>query len=103
MPRQDKAPLCAQLNSDRTLAVMLSLFMPRLSLDSQASSLGAQHESVLVYCFFFSLHQLGINPSHATQAIKLQVNHGGCFPCHFDSDETLDTRKITAIFYLNPG
>ena len=37
------------------------------------------------------------------QAIKLQVNSGGCFPCHFDSDEMLDDRRITAIFYLNPG
>ena len=39
------------------------------------------------------------------QAIKLQVNEGqgGCFPCHFDSDEALDGRKVTAIFYLNPS
>ena len=30
------APLCAQLNTDRSLAVMLSLFVkPSLSLDSQ--------------------------------------------------------------------
>jgi hypothetical protein len=37
------------------------------------------------------------------QAIKLQVNsgEGGCFPCHFDSDEQVDGRKVTAIIYLN--
>ena len=39
-----------------------------------------------------------------SKAIKLQVNEGqgGCFPCHFDSDEALDGRRVTAIFYLNP-
>lgn len=26
---------------------------------------------------------------------------GGCFPMHFDSDEQLDGRRVTAIFYLN--
>ena len=38
------------------------------------------------------------------QAIKLQVNsgNGGSFPLHFDSDEALDGRKVTCIFYLNP-
>ena len=34
---QARAPLCAQLNADRTLPVMLSLFMPQLQLDTQAS------------------------------------------------------------------
>lgn len=40
-----------------------------------------------------------------SQAAKLQYNcgGGGCFPLHFDSDESLDARKVTAIFYLNPG
>ena len=39
-----------------------------------------------------------------TQAIKLQYNAGGggCFPMHYDSDEQLDGRRVTAIFYLNP-
>ena len=32
---QVRAPLCAQLNADRSLAVMLSLFMPQLCLGSQ--------------------------------------------------------------------
>ncbi|KAG2451493.1 hypothetical protein HYH02_004091 [Chlamydomonas schloesseri] len=69
---QAAAPLCSALNSDRTLATMLSLFLPQLTLDSQA--------------------------------IKLQYNAGGggCFPMHYDSDEQLDGRRVTAIFYLNP-
>ncbi|KAG1675869.1 hypothetical protein FOA52_001526 [Chlamydomonas sp. UWO 241] len=70
---QQSAPLCAQLDADRSLAVLLSIFLPQLTLDEQA--------------------------------IKLQVNTGagGCFPMHFDSDETLDGRRVTCIFYLNPG
>ena len=34
---------------------------------------------------------------------RTQFNEGGggCFPMHFDSDRTLDTRQLTAIFYLN--
>ncbi|EFJ50827.1 hypothetical protein VOLCADRAFT_88147 [Volvox carteri f. nagariensis] len=70
---QAAAPLCASLNSDRTLATLLSLFLPQLTLDAQA--------------------------------IKLQYNAGGggCFPMHYDSDELLDGRRVTAIFYLNPG
>ncbi|KAG2445831.1 hypothetical protein HXX76_000435 [Chlamydomonas incerta] len=69
---QAAAPLCSALNADRTLATMLSLFLPQLTLDSQA--------------------------------IKLQYNEGGggCFPIHYDSDEQLDGRRVTAIFYLNP-
>ncbi len=70
---QAKVPLCAELNQDRTLPIMLSLLMPQLSLDSQA--------------------------------IKLQVNSGsgGSFPLHVDSDASVDGRRVTAIFYLNPG
>ncbi|KAK9805616.1 hypothetical protein WJX72_007982 [[Myrmecia] bisecta] len=69
---QQAAPLCAALQHDTTLRTMLSLFMPQLRLDSQA--------------------------------IKLQVNqgNGACFPLHYDSDEQLDGRKVTAIMYLNP-
>eukprot|EP00878_Enallax_costatus_P041821 GHUV01048715.1.p1 GENE.GHUV01048715.1~~GHUV01048715.1.p1 ORF type:complete len:312 (+),score=59.69 GHUV01048715.1:317-1252(+) len=65
------APLVAQLNDDRSLCTMLSLFIPQLRLEEQA--------------------------------IKLQYNEGGggCFPMHFDSDEQLDMRRVTAIFYLN--
>lgn len=28
---------------------------------------------------------------------------GACFPMHFDSDEAVDGRRLSAIFYLNPG
>ncbi len=31
-----------------------------------------------------------------------RVGQGGCFPMHTDSDEGVDARRITAIFYLNP-
>ena len=38
-PLQALAPRCAQLQNDPTLSVMLSLFMPELSLQSQAIKL----------------------------------------------------------------
>uniref|UniRef100_A0A383WJL7 Fe2OG dioxygenase domain-containing protein n=1 Tax=Tetradesmus obliquus TaxID=3088 RepID=A0A383WJL7_TETOB len=68
---REAAPLVAQLDADRRLATMLNLFLPQLRLDSAA--------------------------------IKMQHNEGGggCFPMHFDSDELLDGRRVTAIFYLN--
>lgn len=38
------------------------------------------------------------------QDLKLQWNRGkgGCFPIHFDSDPSIDSRRLTAILYLNP-
>ncbi|KAL0029367.1 hypothetical protein WJX77_002479 [Trebouxia sp. C0004] len=71
MAVQELAPLCQLLNQDATMRTMLSLFIPQLRLDSQA--------------------------------IKLQCNagNGGCFPLHYDSDEQVDGRRVTAIFYLN--
>ena len=33
----------------------------------------------------------------------LCAGDGSCFPLHYDSDETVDNRRITAILYLNPG
>uniref|UniRef100_A0A7S0X0K2 Prolyl 4-hydroxylase alpha subunit domain-containing protein n=1 Tax=Chlamydomonas leiostraca TaxID=1034604 RepID=A0A7S0X0K2_9CHLO len=70
---QQAAPLCARLNADTTLRTMLSLLTPGLTLDMQA--------------------------------IKLQYNagEGGCFPIHADTDASLDGRRVTSIFYLNPG
>ncbi|KAL4439271.1 hypothetical protein ABPG77_004173 [Micractinium sp. CCAP 211/92] len=70
---QALAPLAAQLQGDSTLRVMLSVLMPELRLGSQA--------------------------------IKLQYNagHGGSFPMHFDTDASVDSRKVTTIWYLNPG
>jgi hypothetical protein len=35
------------------------------------------------------------------QACKPQLNTGGGFPMHVDSDPTIDRRKVTAILYLN--
>ena len=29
------------------------------------------------------------------------AGQGGCFPIHLDSDETVDSRRVTAIVYLN--
>jgi len=36
-------------------------------------------------------------------SVKLQVNagNGGCFPIHFDSDASLDSRRLTVLSYLN--
>ncbi|EIE23118.1 hypothetical protein COCSUDRAFT_29112 [Coccomyxa subellipsoidea C-169] len=70
---QEAAPTIAALQRDRTMLTMLSLFLPHLRLHSQL--------------------------------IKLQYNAGssGCFPLHYDSDESVDARRVTAILYLNPG
>ncbi len=35
---QELAPLCAHLNQDVTLLTMLSLYLPKIRLDSQARS-----------------------------------------------------------------
>lgn len=37
------------------------------------------------------------------QALKLQYNkgNGGCFPIHYDSDPSVDSRFLTCILYLN--
>ena len=50
-------------------------------------------------------HETTCMPSRLRlQALKLQYNSGGgSFPIHHDSDELLDGRVITAIFYLNPA
>ena len=36
-------------------------------------------------------------------SVKLQVSEGGAFPLHFDSDATLDSRRLTALCYLGVG
>ena len=37
------------------------------------------------------------------QGVKAQCNtgEGGCFPIHFDSDITVDSRLVTMIYYFN--
>lgn len=70
------APLFRQLAADTTLLTMLSVLLP------------------------------GLGAPLTSQAIKLQYNSGGggCFPMHFDTAQELrDGRRVTAIFYLNPG
>ena len=41
--------------------------------------------------------------SGASPRVHAQANDGGgaCFPLHFDSDPALDSRRVTALFYLN--
>eukprot|EP00201_Polytomella_parva_P005581 CAMPEP_0175077584 /NCGR_PEP_ID=MMETSP0052_2-20121109/23490_1 /TAXON_ID=51329 ORGANISM="Polytomella parva, Strain SAG 63-3" /NCGR_SAMPLE_ID=MMETSP0052_2 /ASSEMBLY_ACC=CAM_ASM_000194 /LENGTH=306 /DNA_ID=CAMNT_0016347103 /DNA_START=50 /DNA_END=967 /DNA_ORIENTATION=- len=69
------APLCASVATDHTLLSVINKLLP--------SSANTHLDS---------------------QAIKLQYNAGGggCFPIHFDTNERLDGRRVTAIFYLNP-
>jgi hypothetical protein len=69
------SPLFKAVQEDRTLRTLLSIYLPSLNL--------------------------GRGP----QAVKAQVNEGGggAFPIHFDSDEQLDGRRVTAILYLNEG
>jgi hypothetical protein len=70
---QALVPLCAAIQADTTLQTLLGVHLPQLRLESQA--------------------------------IKLQWNSGSgaCFPCHFDSDRSVDNRAVTAIYYINSG
>jgi hypothetical protein len=36
-----------------------------------------------------------------TMKVQFNAGGGGCFPYHFDTDPALDTRRLTAILYLN--
>lgn len=40
--------------------------------------------------------------SHSLRCTALCTGDGSCFPLHYDSDESVDSRRITAIIYLNP-
>ncbi|PSC70828.1 coiled-coil domain-containing 94-like protein isoform A [Micractinium conductrix] len=84
---QALAPLAAQLQNDATLRVMLSVLMLELSLQSQAIKLQWNAGGGWGGPF----------------AEKEGEGHGGCFPMHFDTDSSLDTRRVTTIWYLNPG
>jgi hypothetical protein len=68
------APLFSLLARDRTLLTLLNTFRQ------------ASREESLHY-----------------QALKLQHNAGGCFPLHSDSHAMTDSRRVTALFYLNPS
>ncbi|KAJ3062026.1 hypothetical protein HDU99_005358 [Rhizoclosmatium hyalinum] len=50
-----------------------------------------------------SLNSLSSIPHLSDQSVKAQINFGGgaCFPCHADTDPSLDKRRVTAIMYLN--
>lgn len=67
----EQAPCLSVLHNDTTLQERINRGMPALGLQSRS--------------------------------IKLQYNagKGGCFPMHFDSEETVDGRVLTAILYLN--
>jgi hypothetical protein len=69
------APQLGAFSRDRTLLTLLTIFMETSRADA--------------------LHY---------QSLKLQVNAGSaaCFPMHYDSDAALDSRRVTALFYLNP-
>jgi 2OG-Fe(II) oxygenase superfamily len=64
-------PNLVALEQDSALSAMLSVYIPALTLRSQA--LKAQHNA----------------------------GSGGCFPIHVDSDPSVDKRVVTAILYLN--
>ena len=44
---------------------------------------------------------LELDPTSAS-AIKVQLNKGGSFPCHYDNPGPPNTRRLTCIVYLNP-
>ena len=70
------APTLTALSRDRTLLTLLTVYLET----SRAEAL-------------------------QYQVLKAQVNEGGgaCFPIHADTEETLDTRQLTALVYLNPA
>jgi 2OG-Fe(II) oxygenase superfamily len=68
---RSNVPNLVALEQDSSLAAMLSVYIPELTLRRQA--LKAQHNA----------------------------GHGGCFPIHLDSDPSVDNRVVTAILYLN--
>jgi len=45
----------------------------------------------------------GMSRPLAGQNVKVQLNagNGGCFPIHYDTDGTYDSRKLSCILYLN--
>ena len=48
-----------------------------------------------------ALPSLDLNPV-APSAIKLQLNAGGSFPCHYDNPGPPNKRRLTCLVYLNP-
>ena len=126
---QALAPLCAQLQHDSTLRVMLSLLMPRLSLQTQAIKLqwneggqgwlcrrclldvrrrpavansGRQRPSLCPHCVPALPAALFLT-APACWCPHVPAGQGGCFPIHTDTDAAVDSRRVTAIWYLNPG
>jgi Rps23 Pro-64 3,4-dihydroxylase Tpa1-like proline 4-hydroxylase len=69
--RVHQSSLLQTLFEDDSMMTLLSVFMPQLSAPL------------------------------SSQTLKVQLNEGGCFPMHYDSDRAVDTRRITAILYLN--
>ena len=48
-------------------------------------------------------HWPGLLLPHLSKARSpVCTGDGSCFPLHYDSDESVDSRRITAILYLNP-
>ena len=68
------APLMKALSADRTLLTLLTIYRGSKRNDDLVSSV-----------------------------LKAQYNagSGACFPMHTDTDEQLDSRRVTALFYLN--
>jgi hypothetical protein len=63
---QQAAPLISQLNTDRTLATMLSLHVPQLRLESQAIKM--QHNK--------GMHFITTPRSNSTQHLSLWLTYG---------------------------
>ena len=46
---------------------------------------------------------LSLSTGTSAVSIKLQANEGGSFPYHYDNAGPPSKRRLTALFYLNPG
>lgn len=85
--RSENTPFVDSLSKDALLCRMLNVIWGRPILISKSDDVDiSDPQNVL-----------------ERQAVKLQYNQGdgGCFPIHFDSDPSVDSRFLTCILYLN--
>lgn len=92
-------------------ALRMSTVQPRLeSQDNtcapdEASTAKRQWTACSLQLFFIYCTLAGEAMCAIKSVTSLHIWSAGdesCFPLHYDSDETVDNRRITAILYLNP-
>lgn len=100
----------AQLQHDSTLRTLLSVYLPQHTLASQAIkaqfNIGKLCKAFVdrpaCRCGLVARTRWRSFTSKFDIATQSPAGGGASFPMHFDSDETVDGRRLSAIFYLNP-